>query len=373
MAWLASAIPPARAQVNVADRIAGYGNGTTLTTAKADLQRGINFGDAMDAPREGTWGWRLSASDFRTVAQAGFDHVRVPMRVSAHAQREPPYRILDDFLRRIDWVIDQALSNGLGVIVDMHHYEEMMHDPHAHADRLVAMWRAIAARYAKLPRAVVFEILNEPTKNLTAAVWNPILARVISEIRAIDRDRLLIIEGANWSSARDMRDTLQFPSGDANLIASFHMYQPAFFTHQGADWMPAEFATTGVAFPGPPAMPITPDLHALASDRARVFFERFNSEPAETNPGGPAVVVEEMDIAKEFAERTGMRVYLGEFGAIIKADAASRARWTRLVRTEAEKRGFGWAYWDYCRNLAAYTPCGPSGQWIADMKAALLD
>jgi hypothetical protein len=43
------------------------------------------------------------------------------------------------------------------------------------------------------------------------------------------------------------------------------------------------------------------------------------------------------------------------------------------VRTEAEKRGFGWAYWDYCRNLAAYTPCGPSGQWIADMKAALLD
>ncbi len=327
---LASAAPSAWAQGDLADRIAGYRNGTLSTRATADLRRGINFGDAMDAPREGAWGWRLSASDFRTVKQAGFDHVRVPMRVSAHAHWEPPYRILDDFLRRIDWVIDQALSNDLGVVLDMHHYEEIMDEPHAHADRLVSLWRTIATRYVRLPRSVAFEILNEPTRNLTAEIWNPILARAIADIRAIDPDRLLIIEGANWASARDMRDTLQFPQGDANLIASFHMYQPVYFTHQGAHWMADEFATTGVVFPGPPAKPIEPAPEALATPHMRTYFERYNTEPEETNPGGPAAVIEQMNIAKEFADRTGMRVYLGEFGVIIKADAASRARWTRL-------------------------------------------
>ncbi len=370
---LALAVLTPTAQADPAERIAGFSKGTITTRATADLRRGMNFGDAMDAPREGAWGWRLSASDFRTVKDAGFDHVRVPMRISAHAEKEPPYRILDHFLRRMDWAIDQALSNDLGIIVDMHHYEDIMKEPHAHADRLAGLWCTIALRYRELPRAVVFEILNEPTGKLTADIWNPILARVIGDIRTIDPERLLIIEGANWASATDLRDTLQFPASDGNLIASFHMYHPIFFTHQGARWMPPQFGTLGVVFPGPPATPVVPLPAAEESSDSRTFFQRYNSEPAETNPGGLAAIVAQMDIAKTFADRTGLRVYLGEFGVVIKADPASRARWARAVRTEAEKRGFGWAYWDFCRNLASYTPCGATGQWIPDMKAALID
>jgi len=333
----------------------------------------MNFGDAMDAPNEGDWGWTLSASDFSTVRAAGFDHVRVPMRISSHADARPPYAIQGRFARRMDWVIDQALSNDLGVIIDMHHYEPMMHAPQAHADRLVGLWRQIAARYQGMPRAVVYEILNEPTNKLTAEVWNPILARVIAAIREIDPTRILIVEGAHWASAKDLRDTLELPPGDKNLVASFHMYAPMYFTHQGFGWMPSHFQTRGVVFPGPPPVPVLPAAAAHEFPESRDFFERYNAEPADTNPGGLAAIVEQMEMAQAFAARTGLRVYLGEFGAGINADVASRARWTRAARTEAEKRGFGWGYWDFCRNFAAYSSLGFTGRWIPEIKAALVD
>jgi endoglucanase len=314
----------------------------------------------------------LAASDFRAVREAGFDHVRVPMRVSAHAASQAPYKIEGRFAHRMDWAIAEALSNDLAIIVDLHHYQEMMKDPFGQADRLVGLWRQIATRYRGLPPAVVYEILNEPTDALTAPVWNPILARVVAEIRAIDPDRTLIVEGAHWASARDLRDTLEVPAGDPHIVASFHMYAPMYFTHQGFAWMPRQYGTTGVVFPGPPSAPITPCAAATGFAESRDFFARYNAEPAATNPGGAAAIVEQMDLAKDFAERTGMRVYLGEFGAGVNADVASRARWTRVARAEAERRGFGWGYWDYARNFAAYAQ-GLSGKWIPQMRSALLD
>jgi endoglucanase len=128
-----------------------------------------------------------------------------------------------------------------------------------------------------------------------------------------------------------------------------------------------------VIFPAPPAQPIVPVAAALRDPESTRFFQRYNTEPAITNPGGPAAIIEQMDIAKAFADRTGMRVYMGEFGAGINADIASRGRWTRIARQEAEKRGFGWGYWDFSRNFAAYVELGVTGRWIPEIKAALLE
>jgi endoglucanase len=249
----------------------------------------------------------------------------------------------------------------------------MMKDPIEHTDRLVGLWRQIATRYRGMPPAVVYEILNEPTGELTASVWNPILARVVAEIRAIDPGRTLIVEGAHWASAKDLRDTLEIPAGDPNIVASFHMYAPMYFTHQGFPWMPRHYGTVGVVFPGPPASPVAPCTAAASFAESHDFFARYNAEPETTNPGGPSAIIEQMELAKAFADRSGLRVYLGEFGAGVNADPASRARWTRVARTEAERRGFGWGYWDYTRNFAAYSRLAFSGQWIPEIRAALLE
>lgn len=124
------------------------------------------------------------------------------------------------------------------------------------------------------------------------------------------------------------------------------MYQPMLFTHQGAGFMPEEYATRGVVFPGPPSQPLEPLPEAARHGWVAEWFKHYNTAPAATNPSSPARVIDEFDVAQAFADTTHLAVYMGEFAAIQNADPTSRETWVRLVRTEAERRGFGWAYWD---------------------------
>ena len=100
---------------------------------------------------------RLSEAHFVMAKAAGLDHVRLPVRFSAHAGQSAPFTIDEAVFARVDWAIDQALSHGLCVIVDLHHYEELMKEPEANADRFVALWSQIAARYQGRPASVAFE------------------------------------------------------------------------------------------------------------------------------------------------------------------------------------------------------------------------
>ncbi len=339
--------------------------------SKPDLRRGMNLGDALDAPTEGAWGVVLAASDFVSIRKAGFDHVRLPVRFSAHAGSSLPFAIDADFFARVDWAIGQALAQGLAVIVDVHHYEELMTEPEAERARFCAIWRQIAERYRGASEGVVFELLNEPNGALTAPEWNAILADALGVVRESNPTRLVVVEGIEWASAKNLRDTLTVPEGDPNLVGSFHMYQPILFTHQGADWMPPEFHTQGVVFPGPPASPLTPAAEASAVGWVREWFGRYNALPGDRNPSGPGAIADQLDMAATFAQRRHLRVYMGEFGVIDHADSASRAAWTRATRMEAERRGFGWAYWDDGGGFKAYDRTART--WVPYLKAALLE
>jgi endoglucanase len=50
------------------------------------MGRGINLGNALEAPKEGDWGVKLKAEYFKAIKDAGFATVRLPVRWSAHAQ-----------------------------------------------------------------------------------------------------------------------------------------------------------------------------------------------------------------------------------------------------------------------------------------------
>ena len=320
---------------------------TTLLPPPAvpGLRKGINAGNALDAPTEGAWGPRLDEAYFDYVASAGFDHVRLPVRFSAHAGASEPYTIDPTFFARVDWAVDQIQQRGLTVIVDVHHYEELMASPEAEGPRFVGLWKQIAARYRGRPASVLYELLNEPTKDLTADTWNAIFTRALAAVRAVDPSRKVIVDSVFWAAAKEL-PILVLPESDPNVIGSFHSYQPILFTHQGMTWMTAEYQTKGIVFPGPPPQPVTPVPGAVAVAWVDQWFKRYNALPAAENPGGPAALREELDLAVAFAARTHRPVYLGEFGAGDGCDMASRLRWVRLMREEAERRGIGWAAWD---------------------------
>ena len=102
--------------------------------------KGINLGNALDAPSEGEWGVYLKGEYFQLVKEAGFDLVRIPIRWSAHTSNEKPYTINKGFFERVDWAINQSLSQNLSTVINIHHYEEMMQDPINHKPLFLAIW-----------------------------------------------------------------------------------------------------------------------------------------------------------------------------------------------------------------------------------------
>lgn len=337
----------------------------------AGWQRGINLGNALDAPSEGEWGVVLGENHFRFVAEAGFDHIRLPVRFSAHTGGSAGYEIDEGFLRRVDWAIDQALKRNLGVLLDFHHYVELMENPEGQQERFLALWRQISSRYRNASPKLAFDLLNEPNGQMTDGRWNQLLARVIAAVRVDNPTRLLVIEGVSWASPYSLSLLeLPTPAADPNIVGSFHFYTPILFTHQGAFFMSPEYGTTGVVFPGPPSSPLKPVAAAQKVDWVRNWFAAYNTSLALDNPSGPRALQDDFAHVDAFLQR-GIPLYLGEFAAIDRADPGSRVRWIRAVRTEAERRGIGWSYWD---DGGVYQILDPaSGQWLQSIRDALLD
>jgi endoglucanase len=289
------------------------------------LGRGINLGNKLEAPSEGEWGTPVEAWMPTTIKQGGFATVRIPTRWNAHAATIPPYTIDGAFLDRVTWVVDQALSAGLMVVLNIHHYEEIFSDPQAQRDRFLALWEQIATHFQDYPDTLlVFEVLNEPNTNLTPELWNELLVDALSVIRQSNPDRYVMLGTAEWGGIGAM-DRLQLPDDD-RLIFTFHYYEPFQFTHQGAEWVSGSDAWLGTTW-------------GTSQDSADVQSD--------------------FDTVAEWASQRNVRVFMGEFGAYSRAALDDRLAWTAFAAREAEARGFSWAYWEFDAGFGAYT----DGQW----------
>jgi endoglucanase len=301
------------------------------------LGRGVNLGNALEAPSEGEWGMRLEADFFPLIAESGFKHVRIPIRWSAHAQAEAPYTIDPEFLARVDWAVDQSLQNGLIAIVNMHHYDELFDDPPRHEARFIALWRQIAEHFKDRPRSVVFELLNEPHNSLNAPGWNLLFPKALAEVRANNPDRVVLIGPAEYNSYSALED-LTLPADDPNLIATFHYYNPFQFTHQGAEWVSGSNDWLGTRW------------EADSNDRSEIKYH--------------------FDLVGEWQEANSRPIYLGEFGAYSTADLESRALWTTYIAREAERRGWSWAYWEFGAGFGVYDR--EAKDWRPELLGALI-
>jgi endoglucanase len=291
-----------------------------FATNKA-LGRGMNLGNALEAPNEGDWGLTLEAGFFKLIKEAGFQTVRVPVKWSAHASATAPYTIEPKFFARIDWALDQAAANGLNVVLNVHHYSEMDDDPATHLPRLIRIWEQVAGRYQGRPASVVFEMLNEPHGKLIEQKWNDTIPAVLKAIRATNPTRPVIVGPAFWNAIWALTK-LTLPD-DPNLILTIHYYDPLEFTHQGAPWG-------------------DPKIRAISG-------RKWSGTDAELKE-----LRDRFDQAAAWAKKNNRPVFLGEFGAFEKADIDSRARWTAAIVREAEARGFSWAYWEFAAGFGAY-------------------
>ncbi len=299
------------------------------------LGRGVNLGNALEAPNEGDWGVTLEETDFQLIHAAGFNSVRVPIRWSAHAAESTPYTIDPAFFARIDWVIEQAFANELAVVINVHHYDEFYTAPDQHRARLMGIWQQIAQRYQGQPADLYFEPLNEPY-NMSADVWNGLLSEAIGVIRETNPTRPIIAGPLDWNSLQRLND-LTLPD-DSNLIVTFHYYQPFQFTHQGAEWVQDSDAWLGTTWEG------------STGERANVDYD--------------------LGIAAAWGKAHQRPIYMGEFGAYSKAQMDSRVHWTAYLARQAEANQMSWAYWEFRSGFGVYD--NDAHQWHTELKNALI-
>lgn len=298
------------------------------------MRRGVNLGNALEAPAEGEWGYRIEPAHLDAIAAAGFDGVRLPVRWDAHV--DGVGRVRAAHMARVAEVLGWALERGLSVQLDAHHYERLLVDPLGERARFLLLWRQIGERFADAPPALMFEPLNEPNgTHWDGAALSDLQALSLEMIRASNPTRLVVFGPGNWQNI-DALSRWRPPAGE-NIAVSVHYYEPHAFTHQGAPWL---------------------------GEAAPVFDRAWGGD------GDRRAVRAHIGAAAAWGRAHGIAMQLGEFGANQAAPLMQRALWTRTVREACEAEGCAWCAWDFAGAFAIWDLA--QGAWIEDMRRALL-
>ena len=308
---------------------------SALQQADRPFRRGVNvlgYDPYWGNTGERRFEWR----HFAEIRTAGFDHVRLNLQAFSHMDAQN--RLDPKWLAKLDDVIREAQRAGLGVIIDEHDFNPCSENLEVCRTKLSAFWQQVAPRYAKAPRNVAFEILNEPHDKLNGEPWNALFAEVLATVRETNPTRIVVVGPTHWNSLADL-PLLKLPA-DPNLLVTFHYYEPFHFTHQGATWVGPEIQK----------------LHGVTWG----------------SPEDRATLRGDFDKVAAWAAANHRPILLGEFGAYDKSGTpiALRAAYTQGVRSEAERHGFGWAYWQFEGDFIVWDMA--HNRWVEPILKALI-
>lgn len=193
--------------------------------------------------------------DVAALASWGFNSIRLPMHFQLFTppvEEEPvPGEITwrDTGFEKVDELLGWAAGHEVYLILDMHaapggqgkNADINDYDPtkpslwesDANQDKLVALWRKLAERYAEEPWIGGYDMINEPNWGFgdvegdpngcdetgNAPLWD-LQQRITAAIREVDTNHLLFVEGNCWGNNYKSLPQLW----DDNLAISFHKY-----------------------------------------------------------------------------------------------------------------------------------------------------
>lgn len=205
---------------------------------------GWNLGNSLDATGSGmssetSWGNPKTTRELiLKVKEAGFDAVRIPTTWYNHLDSD--FNISEEWLARVQEVVDYAYDEGMYVILNVHH--ENWNDPYENTlpdvkKKIKKLWTQIANRFESYGERLIFEGMNEPRWKNTNYEWNGGNAegrRVVNAynecfvetVRATggnNRYRALMIP--TYAASSSGLDGFTVPQ-DKSVIVSVHAYSP---------------------------------------------------------------------------------------------------------------------------------------------------
>ncbi len=221
---------------------------TNVTRIALEMTAGWNLGNTMDAlGGETAWSNPETTKEMiDSIADAGFNVLRLPVSWGQFTGEAPEYKISDDQVARVKEIADWAISNDMYVILNMHHEDEWLIPTLEKAEVVEAqftkMWEQIATSFNNYGDKLIFEAMNEPRIVGSENEWiggdenswpvinklNQIFVDTIRASGGNNQYRALLVTpyGANGNKGAN---NFVIPQGD-NLMISIHSYDPTRFT-----------------------------------------------------------------------------------------------------------------------------------------------
>lgn len=183
------------------------------------------------------------------MSQYDFNFLRIPIDYRYWMQPLLPdgKQVVDaTFLNRIEEYIDAAVSRGIHISINLHRapgyvitgWESEATNLWADAvaqDAFEALWVQAAERFRGQHKGLLsFDLVNEPPdlgqRGFNRDVHQQVIRRVHSAIRAVDPDRMIVINGLAGGH-------LAMPElADLDAVHSGRGYQPMLVSHYKAEW-----------------------------------------------------------------------------------------------------------------------------------------
>lgn len=185
-------------------------------------------------------------------------------------------------------------------------------------DAFVATWERFAQRYKGIPpESLSFDLLNEPPgegqRGFTRGGHEALMRRTVAAIRAIDPDRLIVLDGLGGGH-------LAMPElADLGVVHSGRGYQPMPVSHFEAGWWSGHRGLPTPVYPGTVWEGRVWDRQAL-----REFYEPWRE-----------------------VKRRGVRVHIGEFGCHNRTPNDVALRWFEDLFAVYREFGWGYALWNF--------------------------
>ena len=189
--------------------------------------------------------WRenfVTKQDVDSIAKWGFNSIRLPMHYNLFTlpiEEEPEAgenTWLDTGFEMVDELLSWCESNQIYLILDLHaapggqgkdaaisDYDDTkpsLWESEFNKSKTVALWGKLAERYKDKEWIGGYDLLNEVNWPLGSNVLRELYVRITNEIRAVDSNHILFIEGNGF--ANDFSGLT--PPWDANMVYSPHKY-----------------------------------------------------------------------------------------------------------------------------------------------------
>lgn len=216
---------------------------TAFETA-ANISMAVNIGNTLEAiGGETAWGAaKINADYIRSIRESGFDAVRLPVAWYNHSDKNT-LKIDEDWMKRVDEVVQLCIANGLYVFMNIHWDEGWMElniDSYsADVDRIQReLWTQIADRFKDYDKHLVFCGANEAGKDTQASAdaLKAYMQTFIDVVRASgsnNANRVLVVQAPGTDIDRAVKYcTGNMPTDNVadRMMLEVHCYDPSDFT-----------------------------------------------------------------------------------------------------------------------------------------------